>query len=155
MKRNVQGSTLVLVLMVITLLFVIGIGLLSKKALQSGTAANSIVAAQALALAQSGVDDVLVKMAKDPEFPPRGYEQDFFSYSESVFSHDRSERIGAYTVTIDLRQLNGAARITEIECVGTVGFEDSPQARRTVSVLVDMNPVRPTYFQVVEYREKF
>lgn len=98
--RRERGAILVAVLLLAVVFLVGGIALATQQRARYAAVAAEVDALQALTLAESGLEDALVKLQKDPDFPPQGdVEQLSFTYSESVFTDGRP--VGSYTVTVD------------------------------------------------------
>jgi hypothetical protein len=149
-----RGSTLIAVLLLISLLLVGGLGLLGRKALEYDRVAEEATACQALALAQSGLEDALVKFGKDPSFPPlAGADQTRLTYSEDVYRTDGSTLVGRYTVTIDRKLAPAPSYVALITSVGTIGPEASPISRHTVSAELNLKPGEPTYFKLLNFQD--
>jgi Tfp pilus assembly protein PilX len=99
MKKS-RGAILVAVLLLAVVFLVGGIALTTQQQTRYAAVAAEIDALQALTLAESGLVDALVKLQKDPEFPPRGNQEQFtFTYSETIFTNGQA--VGDYTVSID------------------------------------------------------
>jgi len=100
--RRRKGSVLIIVLLLLSILFIMGMAMLGIKATQARSSVlmkNSLIARQ---LALSGMEDARVKLCKDMNFPPRGSLRDFlFSYSEKLQYPGDSMPAGEYEVTID------------------------------------------------------
>ena len=98
--RNRRGAVLVAVLLLAVVFLVGGIALTTQQQTRYAAVAAEIDALQALTLAESGLEDALVKLQKDPDFPPRGDPAQLtFTYSETVLTDGRE--VGDYTVSID------------------------------------------------------
>ena len=95
-----RGAILVAVLLLAVVFLVGGIALTTQQQTRYAAVKAEIDALQALTLAESGLEDALVKLQKDPDFPPRGGpEQLTFTYTEMVFTDGRP--VGSYTVCIN------------------------------------------------------
>lgn len=123
---------LIVALLACLLMFILGLGFLSKRSLQYAAAANMETAAQALALAQSGLEDARVKLAKDQTFPPRGGREDaVFAYSEDVYNLDGSAVVGYYNVRVEhSRDREYPLYLTVVTCEGGLPRRVAPVARR-------------------------
>lgn len=76
---------MIAVLLILSIMLVLGLGLLTQKSRQYEAAARVREAAQARALAQAGLVDFEIKMRKDPSFPPRRRgEAISFTYTEEL-----------------------------------------------------------------------
>ena len=154
-----RGFALVTSLLMISLLFVMGIGFLGKRAAQYRGVRQSLLAAQARAIAWAGLEHARTKLEKDINFPPNAgsEEQGSFSYSEQVLHPDGS-LAGSYTVTLDLTYVKEPYYRLLITSTGRAGGDSwlLPAARRTVKAEMDVFPgvpvpgnryPNPTYFQ--------
>lgn len=102
MKRRDSGSLLIAALLLFSLLLALGLGLMSGQAARMRVAQAQTEAAQAKALALAGWNDVKTKLGKDVLFPLAADTQDYYSYSEDVYTN-AGDYFGNYTVIIDLR----------------------------------------------------
>lgn len=134
MRVRRRAFLLIMALLACVIMVILGLGFLSKRSLQYAAAANMETACQALALAQSGLDDARVKLTKDQTFPPQGDQEDgLFTYSEDVFSLDGSTAVGYYTVTVDHRRVREYPEyLVVVTSEGGVGRRLDPIARRRV-----------------------
>lgn len=134
-----RGFLLVLSLMVTILIAVIALSLLSVR---RGSYANSravVEAAQARALAVSGLEDLRVKLAKDPFFPTGiGDEQVIFTYTETVRSLASSAKIGSYQVTMDRSHRDPPQQVLRLESTGMVGDFHAEAPRFTIYAELDL-----------------
>lgn len=101
-RKTRRGSLLVAALLLFSLLLALGLGLMSGQAARMRVAQAQTEAAQAKALAMAGWADVKAKLGKDVLFPLASDTQQYFSYSEDVYTN-AGEYFGNYTVIIDLR----------------------------------------------------
>ncbi len=137
-----RGSVIIVALLMLTILLVSGLGLMASRVGGSRAASQAILSVQADAIARAGLEDALLKLAQDINFPP-GYpwpiDQNFFAYTENFAN-------GSYNVVVEL---NYARKIIEPELfvdppsdneyqifrivsTGLVGPRDAPLARHTV-----------------------
>lgn len=152
--RHQRGSALVAVLLLITLILVAGLGLMSRKIVEYRRLQVDQNSAQALLLAQSGLQDALLKYGKDISFPPpSSADQTLFRYTEELYRTDGATSVGRYSVTVDDSLDTQALRVVLITSVGTVGPEEAPVARHTVKAELDMNPARATYMKLLNYQD--
>ncbi len=151
MRVRHRGSTIVAALLLLALLLVGGLGLLSQRALEYDRVAEDTANLQALLLAQSGLEDVLLKYGRDIGFPAAT--QPLFTYSENVYRTDGSTLVGRYTVTLDMKLAAPPSYVAIITSVGTVGAEDTPRSRRTIRAELDLDPDRGSYFQLLNYQD--
>ena len=123
-----RGSAIIATLLVITLLLVLGLGLLSQVSASFASARSETQSSQARSLAQAGLVDCQIKISKHLDFPPsRAIGTEKFSYSEDLRNAE-GERYGSYLVTIDFSLARPPYRILRVTSVGTVGNPESPTA---------------------------
>ena len=104
----------------------IALGLLGIRRGSYASSRAVVNAVQARALARSGLNDIWVKLSKDPFFPTGiGDDQEQFSYREEVFNSN-GDSVGTYTVKVD-RAHRVSDNIIRLESTGMVGglSEDS------------------------------
>ena len=154
-RQEMLGSTLVMALLLTTLLLTLGLGLLARKATRYSAARSAEVSGQALLLAQSGLEDTLLKLGKDISFPPPGHrEQELFTYSEEVYTADGSSLVGSYRVDIDTSLAGKPSYVLQIWAHGVVGGSPKAEAsRRDIYAELDLNPSSPTYFKLINYQD--
>ena len=139
---------LLIALLLIALLLVAGLGLLSRKGAQFGRPSLEKDQAQALLLARSGIEDALLKLEKDPTFPPQGAEeQHVFAYSVEV--EISGDLVGQYEVSVDSERFIPDSYLILIQSKGAVGPGGQHRAIHTLEAEVDMNPDSSTYFNVI------
>lgn len=139
---------LLIALLMVALLLVAGIGLLSRKGAQFGRPSLEKDQAQALLLARSGVEDALLKLEKDPTFPPQGAEeQHVFTYTVEVEAS--GDLVGKYEVSVDSERAIPESYVILIRSKGAVGTGGQDRAIHTLEAEVDMDPDNPTYFDVI------
>ena len=137
MRKN-RGFVLILALLLTSLLVVLGLAFLGKKAVQYRLAARAQVSAQARALAEAGLADFQVKLERDLNFPPIGVDQQFFAYREEL--RDGSKVIGSYAVEVNAGYQDAGYSLYVVTCVGEAGESDRKTfARRAIRVEVDMS----------------
>jgi hypothetical protein len=71
MRRQPGGASLILVLLLLSMLFVLGLGLVSRAYLGYSTGNSEADFAMAQQLAMAGLEDFRTKASLDGEFPPR------------------------------------------------------------------------------------
>ena len=176
------GFVLVLTLFLALILLSLGMGLLSQRIGQKQASYSSAVAAQALELAESGLEDARVKLTKDLRFPPsRSYNTDFglpgdqfplgeppiFSYSEYLYDVDNAAvPVGRYTVSLDLSHNAPPYNVIQVSSQGDVFSVAPPQdpnatdglvtlAQRRITAELDTDTRRPaTYFTWINRRDE-
>lgn len=134
-----RGSSLIAVLMLITLLLILGIGLMSQKTSQYDASARRLEAAQARQLAQAGLVDCQLKLAKDRTFPPlSGKANESFTYTEDVNDLD-GKPVGSYSVTLDFALNQPPHSICQVRSQGWLGDRSAPRSTYLVYLEVDMS----------------
>ena len=170
-NRERRGSLIVAALMLFAVLLALGLGLMSSQSARMRVARGQVNAVQAKALCEAGWEDVRVKLGKDILFPRLLDGQTFFAYSEDVYADvdGREERIGSYTVIIDVslgRETRASTDlgeetdvsipegITEITISGKVGPRTAdPEAERTMKYEIVMSD--PTSTGPLDPRQSF
>lgn len=153
-----RGFLLVSVLLITVLLLIMGLAFLGKRAMQYRRAALAETAAQARALAASGLEDTLAKFSTDLEFPPLSNDQDVMTYTEEVSVGGRD--VGSYTVTIDGTHRNPPYSVWVVTSRGEVGRP--VVATRILKMEVDLSSKRrdaptsdnPDYYRVVNFQDE-
>ncbi len=131
-RRADRAFLLVFALLLTVFIAVIGFGMLGARQGHYAASRASIEAVQAKALARSGLEDIRVKLAKNPFFPTGiGDEQTVFSFTEEVRTFDEDELVGYYQVTVD-REFRGSHRLVRVESTGIVGQNVASSARHTM-----------------------
>lgn len=134
-----KGFTLVLTLLLSTLLLVMGLAFLGKRALEYGTVPKVQLQAVSQALAEAGMEDARVKLEKDPFFPPiSGYGQESYTYSEDLLDPEDNSYVGSYTVSLNVQRKEQPYRIWRILSIGTAGPRLSPLARYRIYAELDI-----------------
>jgi hypothetical protein len=134
-----KGFTLVLTLLLSTLLAVMGLAFLGKRALEYGSVPKVQSQAVAQALAEAGMEDVRVKLEKDPFFPPiTGYLQESYTYSEDLLDPEDGSYVGSYTVSLNLQRKEQPYRIMRMLSIGSAGPRLSPVARYRIYAELDV-----------------
>jgi hypothetical protein len=107
-------------LLITVLIALIALGLLGIRRGSYASSRAVVNSVQARALARSGLNDIWVKLSKDPFFPTGiGDDQEQFSYREEV-TNSRNEIVGSYTVKVD-RTFRRTLNVVRIESTGRVG----------------------------------
>lgn len=139
---------MVVALLVLAVALVAGIGLMTSQVSNYHGVQSAEDAAQALYLAQAGLEDARLKLERDLQFPPRGdgnymedtsaglQEQTLFTYSEDVFV--RGKRVGSYRVSIDTSFVPNY-QFTRVTSYGLVGPTEAPSAQRILKLDLDTN----------------
>lgn len=152
-KRWKRGSTLILALFVVLIIFVAGLGFLSQASTQFKLAGETGRTVQALALAEAGVQDALLKLRLDWDFPPKSaQDQLVYTYLNPMLDTEGNQ-VGSYQVAIDRSVMNNDRDLLVIRSTGRLGPPEEPFAERTVVVEFDMKHSRPTYFQVLTWTD--
>lgn len=139
MKRT-RGSTLIAMLLILSIMLILGMGLLGSRVARYRAATDSIAAAQAQALAEAGIADARAKLDKHQQFPPAGEEDEqlVFSYAEEV-TEPGGQRVGSYIVTIDRRWSGEPYFLIVVESLGILGSTDDPEAQRVIRTELDIS----------------
>ncbi len=126
-----KGFLLVFALLLSVFIAIIGFGMLGARKGNYAASRAAIEAVQAKALARSGVEDIRVKLSKNPFFPTGvGDEQTIFSYTEEVLTID-GRLVGQYQVVVD-RTFRDSHRLVRIESTGIVGQSLASSSRHTM-----------------------
>lgn len=126
-----RGVLLIVAMLVLSLLLILGMGIMGSQQARYRAAVRSVDSAQALCLAEAGLEDVRVKLEKDRSFPPLAADdQSSFSYSETL--SNAGQELGSYYVEIDWSYDVAPYSILKITCIGCVGPRENPRAQRTL-----------------------
>jgi hypothetical protein len=124
--------------MLTILLFVLGLSFLGKRAAQYRRTGQAVLAAQAKALAEAGLEDVLLKLERDLLFPQLSIDQQGFTYSEELT--DGGVRVGSYTITLDGRYREEPYLILIVTSLGEAGDDPArPTAQRAIAAEIDLS----------------
>lgn len=147
-----RGFLLVSALLITLILLTLGLTFLGKRSVQYRRVAAAEASAQARALAESGLEDALLKLRRDLEFPPVRQDQSSFTYTEEV--NFDSQRLGGYQVTIDASFRQHPFRILTIRATGMAGPDpNQPTAKRTIEAEFDVHTQRETYYHLINYQD--
>ncbi|MHC9539749.1 MAG: hypothetical protein AB9903_09515 [Vulcanimicrobiota bacterium] len=161
-RKREKGSLLIMSLLLSLVLLILGMAFLTVKSMRYKGSAMAGAYAQVSAIAEAGIEDARIKIAKDPEFPPPGdKDQNVFCYSESVLDIDGTTLIGTYTVTIDSSMNYPPYLVIRITSTGLAGPLEEPYAKKTIETELDMseklrdNPaaVNPNFFRFINWKE--
>lgn len=131
-NRRARGAVLVMALLLTLFVSVVGLYLVNGVTGTYSAAQHTAKAAQARCFAIAGLEDLTIKLAKDPFFPmgvPDAYQE--FSYQEWMRSLSGGDTIGLYTVTLDWREKKDG--YLKLLSVGTLGTVRKPRARYIVT----------------------
>jgi hypothetical protein len=156
---------LIFVLLLSLVLLVMGMGFLSQRVGQNRAANKELRETQARALAEAGLEDVRIKLAKRNGFPPiDGRQQTNFLYVESL--RDASgQSLGTYQVDIDATFASGPTWLMRITSRGFVGTPQSPEAEVVLFAEIDVSEwdragivrsiylVNPDRFRIIYLKE--
>lgn len=153
MKTARRGILLITALMICIILLLIGMGMLGSQASRYEAARQTTYISQARQLALAGLEDARVKLEMDVNFPPpRGPNQELFSYSERLVDDTDARRWGTYTVLVDMTYATdilfpptATGRYIAVTSVGTVGPTTKPIAQYRLRAEIDnqFTPLRP------------
>lgn len=168
LDSNQRGSTLIAALLISVVILVAGLGMLSQRVFQGKSLNERETAAQALALAQSGLDDCVLKLRRDYNFAPRMIDGDLmaeedrqttFSYTE-IITDRTGEDFGGYRVSVDAAERIEPSESLRIVAIGFVGDVDEPVAVREIRAEFNLNPRRrnglpqeATFYKVLNYQD--
>ena len=128
-----RGFLIIAALLMLTVLLVLGMGLMSSQSSRYRDMQQLSLATQAHELALSGLEDVRAKLELNPNFPPNPAEdQPFFNYAEDVTNPITSKPLGSYEVAMDFSSNQPPFYLIKITATGTVGPKESPQAQRVL-----------------------
>lgn len=134
-----RGSALIGVLLVLSLLLVMGLGLLSQRSNLYEEMRRANDAAQARALAQAGMVDAYIKLVKDPSFPQsRPSEDARLTYTETV-RDTTGRRVGAYTVVVDTSRRTAPFMVVRVTSTGSLGEGTNPSGRYMIYGELDVS----------------
>jgi len=162
-RRKIErGSLLITCLLLSLVLLILGMAFLAVKSMRYKGSAMAAAYAQVSAIAEAGIEDARIKIAKDPEFPPPGdKDQNVFCYSENLFDIDGTTLIGTYTVTIDSSMNCPPYLVIRITSTGLAGPLGEPYAKKTIEAELDMSKtlrdnaaaVNPNFFRFINWKE--
>jgi len=157
-----RAFTLIAVLLILVILMTLGLGLMSKRAAQYSSAPIAQNAAQALAIAQAGIEDARAKLSKDLDFPPAAaVQQTTFSYVENLYDVDGVTSVGSYQITVDTSLKKPSTSIIQVQSIGVLGPSDAPIARRRLHAEFDVSPTdragssnpNSNLYQIVQFQD--
>ena len=157
-----RGSALIGVLLVLSLLLVMGVGLLSQKANQYEEMRRANDSARARALAQAGLVDARLKLSKDLTFPPLRPSGDAqFTYSEDLLDSGGLPA-GSFTVIVDSTKNQPPFQVIRVTSIGLAGERTNPSARYFIYSELDVakflrsddTTPNPNYYQWALVREQ-
>lgn len=100
-KKPRSGSVLIIVLILLTVVFIMGMTMLTMRVAQTKSSVMMKYAVMAKYLAEAGMEDARMKLLKDYDFPPSYTGGRKFSYTEALQYPGDPSPIGEYKVTID------------------------------------------------------
>lgn len=137
--RARRGVTLVLVLLLGTLILILGMSLMASQSHLYSQADVVSQARQARLLAEAGLEDALLKLERDPSFPPPlAPDQTRFTYAETLPTFS-GQIFGSYEVTVDTARRGPPYSLIRIISVGRLGGEKAPRAERTLMLDLDLS----------------
>ena len=153
MSRWNRGSALVMALFVVAIIFVAGLGFAGQSKAQYQAALQAGRAAEAMSLAEAGLEDAVVKLRRDWDFPPRSADDQLvFSY-EDTLSNSAGNIIGTYQVQIDRTAMVSDHKVLVVRSKGRLGPSAEPLAERTLEIEFDMDQTRATYFKILSWTD--
>ena len=154
-----KGFVLILALFVVSILFMAGLAFLGQRSGQYRQVRDAARSEMARAVAEAGMEDVFMKLSKDPNFPPAGGpDQLVFTYSE-LLKDPTGVDVGSYSVTVDVSYRVLPYYLVKVTSVGSLGEVDSPTSSRTIRGELDLSPTlrsdgvtaNPNYFRWVNW----
>lgn len=141
-----RAFLLIAALQLAILLLVLGGAMIYSSGARYRNSRSLEAAAQAGELAHMGVEDALVKLRRDGQFPPPGGD---FTYQQRV------ENLGFYQVAVNPRWSGAPYFVMEISAEGEVAG-----SRRFCRCLVDLSPTvrgtadpNPNLYRVLDWQE--
>lgn len=136
-----RGAALVLVLLLITCLFIASAGFLGRKSSEAKVANLVRMGAQSREMAFAGLESVRVRLRNDTNFPPAALNnnQDYFSFTETVYGLDNTTEVGRYQIHCDRRWTESPYAVLRVISVGEVGKAANP-VRHKLTCEFRMNP---------------
>lgn len=147
-----RGSALVVTLLMSLCILALALGLFEQsKELYRG-ASDLTAGERARAIAWAGLEDARLKLAMDPDFPPRlAVDQNRFSYGEPFDELDGSP-LGFYQVELDTTW-SQTHRVMRVGSVGLLGSLDNPLARVRLTADLDLEEARSTRFRWIHFQD--
>jgi hypothetical protein len=132
MKYSRKGVALVLVLLLVSALFILLAGFLSKKVSERKSVQLELQTLQARELAKSGLETVRVRLRNDGNFPPSqpDINREPFSFNEVVLDIDQLSPVGSYTAELDQRWIEPPYAMLRVRVTGQVGTDSNPVRHR-------------------------
>ena len=152
-KFKQKGSVLIVALFVSSIIFVAGLGFASQTRFQYQQAWQSGRAAEALAIAEAGLEDTLSKLRNDLDFPPKSADDQLKFSFEDTLSNSRDEIVGSYQVDIDRTAVLTEHKVMVVRSKGRLGPSSAPLAERTLEIELDVDPTRSTYYEVLNWSD--
>lgn len=138
-EKSDRGFLLVAALLLTIFVAIIALGLLGIRRGSYASSKAAVNSVQARALARSGLNDIWIKLTKDPFFPTGiGDEQTQFTYREEVVD-DGGRIVGSYLVRVD-RQFRRSLEIVRIESTGRVGGLSEESSSHTIYAELSIKP---------------
>lgn len=130
---------LILSLLLTALFLVMGIGFISQRTAQNRASRAMQARFQATALAEAGLEDAAIKLAKRSNFPPLADEtQRVFRYTERLTDETGLE-VGTYVVSVDMARSGRPYYIVRLSSTGRIGSVSEPLAEVTLSGEIDIS----------------
>ena len=150
-----RGFSLILCLLLGALILIAGAAMLTSQQEQYHWAELTRLGLQARALARAGLDDALIKLDKDVDFPPStSLDQPRYTYTEELGD-------GSYTVVLDASFREPPWQVLIVTSIGRVGPTEAPRAVRVLRGQLDLarqdrsSPAQPnrSYFKLITLEE--
>lgn len=138
---NRRGSTIVLALLTLTVLLILGLGILGSRSAHLESSVARLRATQARQLALSGLEDVRAKLSHDYFYPPQVTEdQKVFVYSEPVLAADGT-MFGLYEIRLDPSLAQDPYFLLQVRSTGFVYDQGKWVAHWIVDGEFDLSPL--------------
>ena len=137
MKRR---GLLIPCLLLLTLMLILCIAQLGRQPFHYQAARSSALAAQARALAESGLEDFRSKWSRDPNFPPEPPAGiSLFTYSDDIFDPDTWLLQGSYRVTCEIRYRSAPYQLLLVRSQGILGGTSDLVSSYTIEATLDIS----------------
>ena len=137
--RQRRGATLIFVMLLSMVLLILSMGFLSQRIAQNRAANLGLRSIQARAMAEAGLEDARIKLAKRQSFPPLDDQQQAdFAYSETL-NNASGLPVGSYRVWLDTSYASGPHWLMRVTSRGWVGASANPEAEVVLFAEIDLS----------------
>lgn len=140
-------------LLVSSIIFVAGLGFAGQTRFQYKQAWQAGRAAEALAIAEAGIEDALSKLRHDHDFPPKSADDQLLYSYEDTLSDSRGDIVGSYQVNIDRTSTLTEHKVMIVRSKGRLGPSSAPLAERTLEIEFDVDPARSSFYEVINWSD--